>query len=349
MKRFAIVCLATASVFASGCSHVARDLRSPGGAIGGVLDNRMFDASNSKELVLLRGAILTAMVARAGTVYSRDHRESEAYVNYLVSAADEINILAGHIYGAEGSGFACPVGPGRPRQDGDWPSAAPAAPLSPVAAPPAAGPATGAEIVDEEDGAEEVGRYPDDQPNAENCFTYTVNFESDVPRLESKMFKVAMAALPQEQAKQFLEHITGGNFMGAVGAAFRFSAKALNGLHSGAAVHRSGLEITARSHAVCSSGRLEAVYDAAQCMGLTTDQLFVGKHDEREDYFEHVNPKAFHALMRNMYDSCRLIPFGSDDEAESLDDLRQERIDLCSRIKFHPRSRWASDAQLAQS
>lgn len=343
MKRFAIVCLATASVFASGCSHVAKDLRSPGGAIGGVLDNRMFDASNSKELVLLRGAILTAMVARAGTVYSRDHRESEAYVNYLVSAADEINILAGHIYGEEGSGFACPVGPGRPRQAGDWPTAAPAAPLSPVVSPPA----TVADNMAEDSGSE--GRYPDDQPNAENCFTYTVNFESDVPRLESKMFKVAMAALPQEQAKQFLEHITGGNFMGAVGAAFRFSAKALNGLHSGAAVHRSGLEITARSHAVCSSGRLETVYDAAQCMGLTTDQLFVGKHDERDDYFEHVNPKAFHALMRNMYDSCRLIPFGSDDEAESLDDLRQERIDLCNRIKFQPRSRWASDAQLARS
>ena len=341
MKKLAIVCVATASVLASGCSHVAKDLRSPGGAIGGVLDNRMFDASGSKELVLLRGAILTAMVARAGTVYSRDHRESEAYVNYIVSAADEINILAGHIYGAEGSGLACPVGLGRKRQASDWPSAAPAAPSSPAAVPTTSGA--------EEDDAEEKGRYPDDQPNAENCFTYTVNFESDVPRLESKMFKVAMAALPQEQAKQFLEHITGGNFMGAVGAAFRFSAKALNGLHSGAAVHRSGLEITVRSHAVCSSGRLETVYDAAKCMGLTPDQLFVGKHDEREDYFEHVNPEAFHALMRNMYDSCRLIPFGSDDEAESLDDLRQERIDLCNRIKFQPRSRWASEAQLAQS
>ena len=203
-------------------------------------------------------------------------------------------------------------------------------------------------LAEDAEDAEDDTDYPNDQPNAENCFTYTVNFESDVPRLESKMFKVAMAALPQEQAKQFLEHISGGNYMGALGAAFRFSAKALNGLHSGAAVHRSGLEITARHYTPCADKVLETVFEAADCMGLPIDRLPAPGHDKRESYTVSVNPEAFHALMRNMYDSCRLIPFGSDDD-QDLDKLRNARIKLCSRIKFQPRSRWASDAQLAQS
>jgi hypothetical protein len=321
MKHKRVASIAVMLSTLCGCGHVAADLRHPGGAIGGVLDNRMFDASSSKDLVLLRSAIMIAMVARAGTVYSRDQRDSEAYVNYIISAANEINIAAGHIRSpdaATSTGLAC----GLPPVATDKITAAAVAALPSDASNP--------------------NGVPTERPDGQGCYTYQVNFESDLPTLERRLFKVAMAALPQEQAKRFLDQVTKGDAIGAVIAAFNFSAKALDGLHSGAAVHRTGIEVVARQHIDCKKVEdFRTVYDASHCMGLPTDKLFVGKHDERGDYKVEVNSASFHALMRNLRDSCRMIPLGIDDDAADLNKERNERIADCNSIEFKPRARWS--------
>jgi len=278
----------------------------------------MFDASLSKELVLLRGAILIAMVARAGTVYSRDQKDADSYVNYMISAGDEINILAGHIRENAEGGMAC-----------NHPTAAEQR-ITDVAKAAIPSETTDASI------------FPVDRPNNDGCYTYTVNFESDVPILERRLFRLAMAALPQEQAKRFLDQVTKGDVMGAAVAALKFSVKALDGLHSGAAVHRTGLEIVARQHLDCKNPaeNFATVYDAAQCMGLSTENLFVGKHDDRTKYAPQVNNSAFHALMRNLRDSCRMIPLGIDDDSQDLNKVRNDRIAKCNGIEFKPKTRW---------
>ncbi|MDA9918372.1 hypothetical protein N9D37_00590 [Erythrobacter sp.] len=235
----------------------------------------------------------------------------------MVSAADEINILAGHIKTAE-DGLACGIPTGNGKR----------LPASAIAALPNS-PVGSAEI-------------PADMPNSDGCYTYSVNFESDVPMLERRLFRLAMSALPQEQAKKFLDQITEGNAVGAAIAVFNFSAASLDGLHSGAAVHRTGLEIVARQDLDCrkDDANFATVFDAADCMGLPTDTLFVGKHDERGDYVSEVNDAAFFALMRNIRDSCRMIPLGIDDENADLNVQRNMRITKCNSIDFAPRARW---------
>jgi hypothetical protein len=346
--RKALVTLATAfSLTTSGCTYVAHDLRNTGGAVGGVLDRHMFDASGSKELVLLRSAILIAMVARAGTVYSRDERDADAYVNYLVSAVDEINILAGDIYPTR-KGFGCSIARAASPAASTAGSAADAKQAKAADVPDAAG---GEAVAGGQTGtvtaADAQPQAPAETPDSASCFTYAVNFESDVPMIERRLFRLAMAGLPQQQAKQFLDQVTKGNALGAVIAAFNFSVKALDGLHSGAAVERTGLEIVAGQYRPCANADHSTVADAASCLGLPLNQLIVGKQDGRSDYVKEVPPAAFRALMRNIRDSCRMVPLGlQGDESESLDAVRNRRIALCDQIEFIPRSRWETKAQI---
>ncbi|WP_261936404.1 MULTISPECIES: hypothetical protein [Sphingomonas] len=333
MTRWARICsVSVIAISCPSCSYVAKDLRSTGGVVGSVLDQRMFDARQSKQLVVLRGAILVAMVARAGTVYARDQRDADAYVNYMTAAADEINILMGQIQG-DHSGLACDV-----RDSGASQEIA-LVRSSRLTSNQVA--TQRAETTDEKD-------IPSDRPNGDGCYTYSVNFESDLPMLERRLFRLAMAALPQEQAKKFLDQVTTGNAFGAAMAALNFSAKALDGLHSGAAVHRTGVELifnqrTAKSrNDTCQT--YATVYYAAACMGLDPDSLFVGKQDKPEDYKPVVDGRSFYAIMRNIRDSCRMIPMGIGEELGArevdLNALRQKRIDQCDSIDYSPRSRW---------
>lgn len=344
--------IATLALFAmalSGCTHVAKDLRHPGGAVGGVLDRRMFDASRSKQLVLLRYAILSAMVARGGTVYSRDKRESDAYVDYLVNTAEEMNILAGHIYGygapTDGPRLACELEHANTKS--------PAVPSFFQAKPPETN-SGGA------GGDDQADTRPPESPDPYGCLTYKVNFESDLPMMEKRLFRLAMAALPQKEAKRFLDFVTKGDIVGGVIAAFGFTAKSLDGLHSGAAVHRTGLEISALQFIDGDepwvAGRTDdkcveklpklTVFEASACMGLPTDRLWVGKHDQRGDYFAEVNPQIFEAIMRNIRDSCRMIPLGLEEDEDSLIQTRENRVKDCDKITFVPRARWQTDEQI---
>ena len=93
---------AIGSVALSGCTPVVRELRHSGGYPGYLMDQRFFNASNSKQLQLLRAGIIVAMASRVGAEYVRDTQEAEAFLNYLEAASSEINFMAGHIYEIEG-------------------------------------------------------------------------------------------------------------------------------------------------------------------------------------------------------------------------------------------------------
>lgn len=102
MRRLSL-CLAVAAGMLSGCANIAvSELRYSGGYPGAVLDQRFFNASHSKQLQLLRSAMIISMASRIGTAYVRDGKEAEAFVDYLRAATDELNYMAGHLYPVPG-------------------------------------------------------------------------------------------------------------------------------------------------------------------------------------------------------------------------------------------------------
>ncbi len=84
------------------CGPIVREVRHPGGYPGYLLDSRMFDASRSKKLQLLRASIILSMAARMGTATIRDGKDAAAFSDYLAAAADEINYAAGNLYPVDG-------------------------------------------------------------------------------------------------------------------------------------------------------------------------------------------------------------------------------------------------------
>jgi len=98
MRKF-VAFLSSVSLVASGCTPIAQELRNPGGYPGYVLDRHMFDASRSKEMHLLRAAIILAMASRMGTATVRDGAEADSFATYLAAASDELNYAAANVYG----------------------------------------------------------------------------------------------------------------------------------------------------------------------------------------------------------------------------------------------------------
>lgn len=101
MRKTISIVLASA-IALQGCAAITRDLRSPGGYPGYLLDKRMFDASRSKEVQLLRFTIILAMAARMGGETARDSKDADAVAEYLAASADEINFAAANIYDVAG-------------------------------------------------------------------------------------------------------------------------------------------------------------------------------------------------------------------------------------------------------
>jgi hypothetical protein len=67
----------------------------------------MFDASENKQLQLLRFAIIMAMASRMAGETITDSKSADAVADYLAATAEEINFAAGNV-----SGTPCVVGPG---------------------------------------------------------------------------------------------------------------------------------------------------------------------------------------------------------------------------------------------
>jgi hypothetical protein len=297
-----------------GCTVIDAEVRHSGGYPGRLLDKRLFDASASKQLQLLRAAMVVAMVARAGTVYAHEGKESDAYVTAIVDAADEINVLAGHlkpVFGHEsqtacelsrrgsGTGVADSIVPNRPTPVG---------------------------IALESD-------------EAADCFTYPVNFESDLPIVEKKVFRLTVLALPQNQARKFLQSAGGGNVMSAAWSAAKLAFSAANGLHSAAAVNRSTIEVLA-AQAGCPQGSCETIDSAATWVFKNSGSAF--STELANPLAKDVNDKLMQAVMRNIYDSCRSVSLDYDESTGSAELIaaHNARVDACGTVRYQPRLRW---------
>lgn len=314
-KRGLAALAATALLLENGCAAVRADLHHPGGFTGSELDKHMMDASFSKRTQVLRAALITAMVARAGTVYARRGTENQAFVDSIVATTDQINFLAGYVFAnGDDAHYACNMAGQR---------------LQKLAA-----------------GGTELTTLT----AADKCRTFSANFESDVPQLEKSMFQLVVQALPQEAARKFLDSLKGGSFLQTAWSAVKVAFAALDGLHNAAAVNRTSLEIQAAGQKLESSDgdcKVDAdatVRDALSCLGLTEDGLFQPSAKQLRLKDDDGSRLLLTAVMQNIEDSCMAIPEALMSGTETEDSPSEAVTAMersCATIKFNPRYRFA--------
>lgn len=366
MKKVIFLCVVT-SFLTSACTPIlnefrqpiTKELRHPGGYPGHVLDKRMFDASDSKELQLLRATIILAMIARTGATSSDNREDAETFVKYTVAAVDEINILAGHIAQQPGAnGLNCSMGRGftPPEITAELVKSENAAKLAAGQAQAAEKGANAAMLSAQVAATQAmaaagvvplalapVGSRPGDPGDPNDCYTYAVNFESDIKLLEGKLFKLALISLPRKAAKRLLDDVANGDVLGSVFSAARFALSSVDVLRSAAAVQRTGLEIQAwqkPGNDNCADGEINTVKDATKCLDLPDDTVFTAT--KVSGLAKSVPPQSMNALMRNIYDSCRLAPLDitTAKDGDAMEALLDTRIKACNNIQYSPRSRW---------
>lgn len=335
-----------------GCSVARRELRHSGGYPGSVMDRRFFDASSSKELQLLRLTMVVALASRVGNATVQDGREAQAFLSYLRNATDEVNYLAGHLYG-QAAAPAAGAAPATPSLYTCENLAAPVAPGPiPVPAPP--------------------------------CSTYQSLFEADLPQLEYKVARLVLAALPREQAAAFARSARSGNIAGAAWQFLKLAAASIDGLHRGAAAYRSSQEILAIVIAE-AAGRAQAgqgqgpghpdqnvqcadpgpaangagggsrivapirtVEGAVACLGLSSDRLFSNPLERTVVFPRQVPRDAFHALFEIIHTSCADMPLdldlattpGGAANPRSPATIETERREACATMRFIPTLRF---------
>ncbi|HEX2803522.1 MAG TPA: hypothetical protein VHN55_06015 [Sphingomicrobium sp.] len=97
-----ILALAAAATLVSGCAQtVVNELRHSGGHPGALLDRHFFYAAHSKQVQLLRSAMIVSMAANVGSGYV-EAEDADSFIHQLQAASDEINYMAGHIYPVDG-------------------------------------------------------------------------------------------------------------------------------------------------------------------------------------------------------------------------------------------------------
>lgn len=97
MRKIATLLASTSLLLTSACGAIRHDLQHPGGYPGYLLDRHSFNASSSKELILLRATIVLAMAARMGQATMRGE-DADAFALSLSAAAREINFAAADLY-----------------------------------------------------------------------------------------------------------------------------------------------------------------------------------------------------------------------------------------------------------
>ncbi|QIG81237.1 hypothetical protein [Stakelama tenebrarum] len=350
MRTVSKVVISLSCLSLGGCGMLNKEFRYPGGYPGYLMDQRLFEAKHSKTLALFRLTMVLAITARVGepSVLPED---ADAFADQLAEAANEINYAAmnlGYVGDADADADAG-VGGCRIYPVGPAPAATPtptAAPTPVVTPTPQAVPAASA-----------LSPVPASVPQIYNptgvrCAGYLANFESDLPRIESRLIRGMLTALPTEQARKFLESLGRGNVFSAAWNLFNNMTDITAALHRGSAVFRSGLEIVAsdvdRCHMDGTDGRLSprpnqdqmTVYDAARCLGLSHRELFDSDDIEGEDLGNRPVPRAaFDALMRIARASCVALPLANRVEGEDVIKAWQRRRDACAKIRFDPRPR----------
>jgi hypothetical protein len=218
----------------SGCGAILRDIRYPGGYPGYLLDRHSYNASSSKELILLRATIILAMAARMGQATVRGE-DADAFASYLAASAREINYAAADLYPVNGASAAlCNVQ---------------SSPLT-------------------------TGTAPTGKTAAGACKGYRVNFESQLPLIEARLIKTVVAALPTDKAREFLSDVRRGNVLGAAFKALATFKSIAAGLHYANGSFRSGLEIVAVADGCETAQDKMTVADAVTCLQLPVDSVF---------------------------------------------------------------------------
>lgn len=322
MKKLLFLAV-TALSSLSGCQTLlTQEFRYSGGNIGYALDKRTFDASESKQLQLLRATMIMSMAARLGADTVKNGDDAAAFAQYLQATADEINYTAANIY----------------------PSPAGTADLFPDA------------MVGEPCLVVDVSR------SNKNCRGYYVNFESDLPLINARMLRLVLAALPDEHAANFLDNAISGDVLGAAFDALRVAADAAESIHRVAAVYRTTIEIVGSGQVNSSldCAKIPAdftstnglykyvedpgyeekdgsVSDASRCIGHTE---LVGLNNRYELLGKKVNPTVhedgFKALMTIARASCVSLPLAN---TTNLQDVAGVRNEICKTIAFFPRQR----------
>lgn len=288
MRGFILVLLAGLSLAMTGCTAITKELRYPGGYPGYELDKRTFDASRSKQLQLLRGAIVLAMAARIGEA-NVSAEEAEPFAQHLAVAAKEVNFAAGNL--PFPGNPVCLVKPGQ-----------------------------GAAIADAD------------------CNGYPVNFEADISRVESRIVRAMIAALPTDRVKGFLEDLSRGDALSATFGAAQALGDAAGSFHRAAGAHRSGLEIVALQRGECgvTDARITVIV-ALGCLGVPPDELFFNNlKGTTAPFAGEVDPAAFHAVMRIVRTACVGLPLTNELQTPDLLKIRATRRETCKAIAFAP-------------
>ena len=344
----------------SGCGAITRDLRHPGGYPGHLLDERTFDASESKEVQLLRFTIILAMAARMAGESANDAKDADAVAEYLSATADEINYAAANIYPSA-------ITPCRVR-DATLVNTAtrpPADRLATAVAQAERSAADAARSAQVAAGAETSVRaalaaavppavIAPAPPPPSGCDGYYVNFEADVPLVEARMMRPLFATLPRDHIRKFAEDIQKGNFLGSAWNAVKVVFVGVRGLHTASGTYRSGQEILVANFSTCSKAATGApsisdydeqrwnVQDAVACLGLSGENLF-GPHPGEiaaVDIPPQISEDSFRALMQIARTSCVRLPIGTaDNDDKVLLEARKDRAAQCAKLAWNPKRR----------
>jgi len=155
------------------------------------------------------------------------------------------------------------------------------------------------------------------------CAGFYVNFESDMPQIEYRVVRVVVAALPTQEARDFLNDLSKGSLLSALWNSVEAFRDVATGLHWGAAPYRSGLE-TVVANDVCKSGVSKAasedaltVWIATECLGLPHDSFFAGEDEIAPTEFKKVDVGSLHAVLRIAQTACAGLPFSKEDEDQA--------------------------------
>lgn len=306
-----------------------------------MLDERTFDASQSKQLALLRATLALAIAARIGegSVATED---ADAFARQLAEASNEIN------YAAVDAGFpvlkadaeqvrvsetgkTCKVQEGKDRTE---------------------------TLADDH----KVARSPylNGKTYAEadaECAGYYVNFEANIARIESRIVRAMLTSLPTERARKFLENLTQGNLLPTLWSLGGAAGDLTGAFHRGAGVYRAGLENVAASTPDCALDpafrrkiapqkyfqESDTVLIAAACLGLSPESLFDSEDIPAGQLPNQIDPHAFLALFRIARTSCVALPLinpsSADDAEEAFLEARKSRKGACDKVAFNPKPR----------
>ncbi len=344
MRRVTFALLCSALSVNAGCSTIRDEVRYPGGASGRVLDSRTFDASRSKQLQLLRATLAIAIAARIGEgVISPE--DGDAFARQLAEASIEVN------YAAADAGFpvyvdgqlrtACTIGAGSVR------SALPPTPAptpTPTPTPtPGATPAPSPYVLEDA-----------------QCIGYFTNFESNMARIESRVLRAMLTALPADRAREFLADLTKGDLLSALWSFARASGDVAGAFHRGSGAYRAGVETLAAATPLCDfdpafdasvpernptrltrfDERYDTVMVAAACLNLSPQDLFDDDDIAALKLPNQVPHKAFHALFRVARSACVGVPLlNAPNDPSAVIRSMNSRRDYCELVRFEPRER----------